>query len=180
MLPQLVQSDKTTMADMRGYNVIALMHRTDPFVKNFTSMPIQFNRDFQLYKDLDGETSFSFNDFSGSGIAQIFRQSNSTFLLISSLGDSTTKEALQSVIKSFGGQASAIQSNVCISTSDGKSNFFFKLRDDERVITYKGDKNLLLQFWESYKYFILIVILLLIVWSFFFVRRRVKKSQEIV
>lgn len=165
---------------MRGFNVIGLMHRTDPFIKNFSNMPIQFNRDFQLYKNLDGETSFSFNDFSGSGIAQIFRQSNSTFLLISSLGDSTTREALQSVIKSFGGQSSAIQSNVCISTSDGKSNFFFKLRDDEKMVSYKGDKNTFLTLWENYKYYILVVVLLLIVWSFFFVRRRVKKSQEIV
>lgn len=180
ILPVLVQSDKTTMADMRGFNVIGLMHRTDPFIKNFTDMPIQFNRDFQLYKNLDGETSFSFNDFSGSGIAQIFRQSNSTILLISSLGDSTTREALQSVIKSFGGQSSAIQSNVCISTSDGKSNFFFKLRDDEKMVSYKGDKNTFLVLWENYKYYILVVVLLLILWSFFFVRRRVKKSQEIV
>jgi hypothetical protein len=180
ILPVLVQSDKTTMADMRGFNVIGLMHRTDPFIKNFSNMPIQFNRDFQLYKNLDGETSFSFNDFSGSGIAQIFRQSNSTFLLISSLGDSATREALQSVIKSFGGQSSAIQSNVCISTSDGKSNFFFKLRDDEKMVSYKGDKNTFLTIWENYKYYILVVVLLLILWSFFFVRRRVKKSQEIV
>ncbi len=180
ILPTLVQSDKTTMADLKGFNVIALMHRTDPFIKNFTNMPIQFNRDFQLYKNLDGETSFSFNDFSGSGIAQIFRQSSSTVLLISSLGDSTTKGALQSVIKSFGGQASAIQSNVCISTSDGKSSFFFKLREDEKMVTYKGDKNTLLSLWENYKYFVLFIVLLLVIWSFFFVRRRVKKSQEIV
>jgi broad specificity phosphatase PhoE len=143
-------------------------------------MPIQFNRDFQLYKDLDGETSYSFNDFSNSGIAQIFRQANSTILLVSSLGDSTQKDAFQSVIKSFGGQASAIQSNVCITTSDGKSSFFFKLREDEKLVTYKGDKNTLLELWEKYKYFILIIFLLLIVFSFFFVRKRVKKSQEIV
>ncbi|MEY2901658.1 MAG: hypothetical protein RLY89_764, partial [Bacteroidota bacterium] len=88
--------------------------------------------------------------------------------------------AFQSVIKSFGGQASAIQSNVCITTSDGKSSFFFKLREDEKLVTYKGDKNTLLELWEKYKYFILIIFLLLIVFSFFFVRKRVKKSQEIV
>jgi hypothetical protein len=180
ILPTLVQSDKTNMGDMKGFNVIALMHRTDPFIKNFTNMPIQFNRDFQLYKDLDGETSYSFNDFSNSGIAQIFRQANSTFLLVSSLGDSTQKDAFQSVIKSFGGQASAIQSNVCITTADGKSSFFFKLREDEKLVTYKGDKNLVLEIWEKYKYFILIFLMLLIIWSFFFVRKRVKKSQEIV
>lgn len=180
ILPQLVQSDKTTMNDLKGFNVIALLQRADPFIKNFTNMPIQFNRDFQLYKDLDGETSYSFNDFSNSGIAQIFRQANSTILLVSSLGDSTQKDAFQSVIKSFGGQASAIQSNVCITTSDGKSSFFFKLREDEKLVTYKGDKNTLLELWEKYKYFILVIFLLLIVFSFFFVRKRVKKSQEIV
>ncbi|MEQ1623364.1 MAG: cellulose biosynthesis cyclic di-GMP-binding regulatory protein BcsB [Sediminibacterium sp.] len=180
ILPQLVASDKTSMNDLKGFNVIALMQRGDPFIKNFTNMPIQFNRDFQLYKDLDGETSYSFNDFSNSGIAQIFRQANSTILLVSSLGDSTQKDAFQSVIKSFGGQASAIQSNVCITTSDGKSSFFFKLREDEKLVTYKGDKNTLLELWEKYKYFILIIFLLLIVFSFFFVRKRVKKSQEIV
>jgi len=180
ILPQLVPSDKTTMNDLKGFNVIALLQRADPFVKNFSNMPIQFNRDFQLYKDLDGETSYSFNDFSNSGIAQIFRQANSTILLVSSLGDSTQKDAFQSVIKSFGGQVSAIQSNVCITTSDGKSSFFFKLREDEKLVTYKGDKNTLLELWEKYKYFILIIFLLLIVFSFFFVRKRVKKSQEIV
>jgi hypothetical protein len=180
ILPQLVPSDKTTMNDLKGFNVIALLQRADPFIKNFSNMPIQFNRDFQLYKDLDGETSYSFNDFSNSGIAQIFRQANSTILLVSSLGDSTQKDAFQSVIKSFGGQASAIQSNVCITTSDGKSSFFFKLREDEKLVTYKGDKNTLLELWEKYKYFILIIFLLLIVFSFFFVRKRVKKSQEIV
>ncbi len=180
ILPQLVASDKTSMNDLKGFNVIALLQRADPFIKNFTNMPIQFNRDFQLYKDLDGETSYSFNDFSNSGIAQIFRQANSTILLVSSLGDSTQKDAFQSVIKSFGGQASAIQSNVCITTSDGKSSFFFKLREDEKLVTYKGDKNTLLELWEKYKYFILIIFLLLIVFSFFFVRKRVKKSQEIV
>ncbi len=180
ILPQLVQSDRTTMDDLKGFNVIALLQRADPFIKNFTNMPIQFNRDFQLYKDLDGETSYSFNDFSNSGIAQIFRQANSTILLVSSLGDSTQKDAFQSVIKSFGGQASAIQSNVCITTSDGKSSFFFKLREDEKLVSYKGDRNTLLELFEKYKYFILIIFLLLIVFSFFLVRKRVKKSQEIV
>ncbi len=180
ILPQLVQSDKTTMNDLKGFNVIALLQRNDPFIKNFTNMPIQFNRDFQLYKDLEGETTYSFNDFSNSGIAQIFRQANSTILLVSSLGDSTQKDAFQSVIKSFGGQSSAIQSNVCITTSDAKSSFFFKLREDEKLVTYKGDKNTFLELWEKYKMFILMIFLVLIIFSFFFVRRRVKKSQEIV
>ena len=155
ILPELLQTDKAAAKDLIGYNAIALLQRNDAFIKNFTSLPIQFNRDFQLYKDLEGETSFSFNDFSGSGIAQIFQQQGSTILMISSLGDSTTKEAFQSVIKSFGSQSSAIQSNVCISTSDGRSSFFFKLREDEKLVSYKGDKNVFLELWESYKYIVL-------------------------
>jgi len=180
ILPELLQTDKAAAKDLVGYNAIALLQRNDAFVKTFTNLPIQFNRDFQLYKDLEGETSFSFNDFSGSGIAQIFQQQGSTILMISSLGDTTTKEAFQSVIKSFGSQSSAIQSNVCISTSDGRSSFFFKLREDEKLVSYKGDKNLFLELWESYKYFVLAILLLLILFGFYFVRKRVQQSQEIV
>jgi hypothetical protein len=180
ILPELLQTDKAAAKDLVGFNAIALLQRNDAFVKTFTNLPIQFNRDFQLYKDLEGETSFSFNDFSGSGIAQIFQQQGSTILMISSLGDSTTKEAFQSVIKSFGSQSSAIQSNVCISTSDGRSSFFFKLREDEKLVSYKGDKNVFLELWESYKYFVLAILLLLILFGFYFVRKRVQQSQEIV
>ena len=180
ILPELLQTDKAAVKDLIGYNGIALLQRNDAFVKNFTNLPIQFNKDFQLYKDLEGETSFSFNDFSGSGIAQIFQQAGSTVLMISSLGDSTTKDAFQSVIKSFGSQSSAIQSNVCISTSDGRSSFFFKLREDEKLVSYKGDKNVFLELWESYKYFLLGILLLLILFGFYFVRKRVQQSQEIV
>ncbi len=180
ILPELLQTDKAAAKDLIGYNAIALLQRNDAFIKKFTSLPIQFNRDFQLYKDLEGETSFSFNDFSGSGIAQIFQQQGSTILMISSLGDSTTKEAFQSVIKSFGSQSSAIQSNVCISTSDGRSSFFFKLREDEKLVSYKGDKNVFLELWESYKYIVLGILLLLILFGFYFVRKRVQQSQEIV
>jgi Bacterial cellulose synthase subunit len=180
ILPELLQTDKAAAKDLVGYNAIALLQRNDAFVKTFTNLPIQFNRDFQLYKDLEGETSFSFNDFSGSGIAQIFQQQGSTILMISSLGDTTNKEAFQSVIKSFGSQSSAIQSNVCISTSDGRSSFFFKLREDEKLVSYKGDKNLFLELWESYKYFVLAILLLLILFGFYFVRKRVQQSQEIV
>ena len=180
ILPELLQTDKAAAKDLVGYNAIALLQRNDAFIKNFSNLPIQFNRDFQLYKDLEGETSFSFNDFSGSGIAQIFQQQGSTILMISSLGDSTIKEAFQSVIKSFGSQSSAIQSNVCISTSDGRSSFFFKLREDEKLVSYKGDRNLFLELWERYKYFVLGILLLLILSGFYFVRKRVQQSQEIV
>ncbi|WP_204277744.1 hypothetical protein, partial [Enterobacter hormaechei] len=73
---------------LRDFNAIALVQRNDPFVKNFTSsLPVQFTRDFQLYKDVSGQTAYSINDFASSGIAQIFKQGPTTYLLVTALGD---------------------------------------------------------------------------------------------
>ena len=149
---------------MANMNAIALLHRNDPLIKNFEkNLPVQFNRDFQLYKDISGETSYSINDFSNSGIAQIFRQGSSTFLLVSALGDSSISDAFEGVIKSFGSQYSAIESNVCIANSKGKSNFFFKLPDNAGLVPIEAIKTiwpyfgisisiLCLQVWVSYWY----------------------------
>jgi len=180
-IPELVSSDKANLNDMANMNAIALLHRNDPLIKNFEkNLPVQFNRDFQLYKDISGETSYSINDFSNSGIAQIFRQGSSTFLLVSALGDSSISDAFEGVIKSFGSQYSAIESNVCIANSKGKSNFFFKLPDNAGLVTYRGDKNNMAMLWNKYKYFMLGGLAILLVLGFFFIRKRVKKSQEIV
>jgi LPXTG-motif cell wall-anchored protein len=168
------------MDDLRDYNAIAMVHRNDPFIKNFTSLPVQFNKDFQLYKDVIGQTAYSINDFSNSGIAQIFKQGQSTFILITALGDTAISDAFEGVIRSFGSQYSAIESNVCIANSKGKSNFFFKLPDNAGIVSYRGDKNNMAIIWNNYKFFILGGLLLILVAAFFFVRKRVKKSQEIV
>jgi hypothetical protein len=133
-----------------------------------------------LYKDLEGQVSYSINDFSNSGIAQIFRQNGSTFLVISTLGDTAIQGAYESVIKSFGTQFSSIETNVCIATSKGQSNFFFKLPEDSDLVTYRGERNPLLVFWETYKFFIVGFLVAFLILAFFFVRKRVKKSQEIV
>ncbi|MBR2648124.1 MAG: hypothetical protein IKD55_04750 [Sediminibacterium sp.] len=180
-IPEMVTSDKVTPDELRDFNAIALVQRNDPFVKNFTSsLPVQFTRDFQLYKDVSGQTAYSINDFASSGIAQIFKQGPTTYLLVTALGDTAVGDAFESVISSFGSQYSAIESNVCIANNRGKSNFFFKLPDNAGVVTYRGDKNNLLLFWNNYKLFIMIGAVLLLVALFFFVRRRVKRSQEIV
>jgi len=179
-IPEMASSDKITLDELRNYNAIALMHRNDGFIKNFSSLPIQFNKDFQLYKDVNGQTPYSINDFSNSGIAQIFKQGPSTFMLITALGDTAVSDAFEGVIKSFGAQYSAIESNVCIANSNGKSNFFFKLPDNSGMVSYRGDKNNMLLLWNNYRFFILGGLLLILIASFFFVRKRVKKSQEIV
>lgn len=180
IIPPLVSSDKISVDDFKGFNIIALVNREDNFVKKFTQLPLQFNKDFQLYKDKDGKTNeYSLNDFSNSGIAQIFREKGSTILLITATGgDSASKIAFESVIKNFSTQLTEIESNVVISQSSGKSNSFFKLPEGNDVVSYKGDKNTFAIFWEKFKWFILIGLLVLVLLAFFFVRNKVKESQE--
>ncbi|KAF0243046.1 MAG: hypothetical protein FD183_137 [Chitinophagaceae bacterium] len=82
-IPEMVSTDKASMEDLRNYNAIVLTHRNDAFIKNFsTSLPVQFNKDFQLYKDVSGQTSYSINDFANSGIAQIFKQGQTVWPIV--------------------------------------------------------------------------------------------------
>lgn len=179
IVPQLVDS-KSSLDDLKGFNLIALLQRNDPFIKQFSSMPVQYDKDFQIYKDSKGLLTYSLNDFSNSGMAQIFREKGSTVLVVTDLGDSSHKDAFESVIKNFSTQLTEIESNVCIANSNGISNYFFKMPEDLSSVIYKGEKSKLLIFWESYKYWLLLVLLALVLLAFFFVRNKVRQSQEIV
>ena len=180
IIPQLVAADKSSLDELRGFNLITLLQRNDPFVKNFTGLPVQFDKDFQLYKDSKGQLTYSINDFSNSGMAQIFREKGNTVLLITSLGDSSHKDAFASVIKNLSTQLTEIESNVLIANSNGISNYFFKMPEDSNLVLYRGEKNKLAIFWENYKYLLLLILLGLVLLGFLFVRKRVRKSQEIV
>ncbi len=179
IVPPLISSDKTTMDDLKGFNVIALLNKLDPFVKNFSLLPVNFTKDFQLYKDNQGVPNYQINDFSNSGIAQIFKERGSTVLLVTSLGgDSANKVAFESVVKNFSTQLTEIESNVCIANSNGKSNYFFKLPEDNDLVSYRGESNGFQIFYEKYKWFFLCLLLILVVLAFLFVRNKVRESQE--
>jgi hypothetical protein len=180
IVPQLVASDKSTVDELRGFNLIVLAPRNDPFAKTLSQMPIQADKDFEIYKDSKGTLTYSVNDFSNSGMAQIFREKGNTVLYITSLGDSTYKESMLSVIKNFGTQLTEIESNVLIANSNGLSNYFFKVPEDSNSVVYKGERSKLSIFWDKYKYWLLAVLLIFVLLAFFFVRNKVKKSQEIV
>jgi len=180
IIPQVVASDKTSVDDMRGYNIIALLDRNDAFMKNFSNLPVQYDKDFQIYKDEKSQTAYSLNDFSNSGMAQIFRERGSTILLVTALGDSYVKDAFLSVIKNFSTQLTEIESNVCIANSNGISNYFFKMPEDSNLIRYKGDKSFIAIWWDRLKFVVLGILLILVVLAYYFVRSKVKKSQEIV
>ncbi len=179
ILPPLVSTDKISLDDLKGFNIIALLNKEDKFVKNFTQLPLQFTKDFEVYKDKDGKTEYSINDYANSGVAQIFRERGSTILLVTATGgDSANKVAFESVIKNFSTQLTEIESNVCIAQSNGKSNYFFKAPEGNDIISYKGESNSFAIFWEKFKWIILIGLLALVVLAFFFVRGKVKESQE--
>lgn len=180
----IVPKIKTTsgMGEFSNYNVIALVQKGDPFVSKYNSvMPVNFDKDWQLYKDATGKLNYSVTDFSNSGLAQIFRDKSQTILMVTALGgDSTVKTAYFSVVKNFTSQLTEIESNVCIANSNGLSNYFFKAPEGNSVVSYKGDKSSLEKFWDSYKLYILGLILILILLAFFFVRNRVRKATDAV
>jgi len=180
IVPQLVSSEKANIDELRGFNLIALLSRGDKFVSNFSQMPIKFDKDFQIYKDSKGLLTYNINDFSNSGLAQIFRERGSTVLLVTALGDSLQKEAFESVVKNFSTQITEIESNVCFANSGGYSKYFFKMPEDSNSVLYKGEKNAWLEFWSTYKLWILGILIILLILGFYFVRGKVKKSQEIV
>ena len=181
IVPPVVTTDKATnFSDLNSFNLIVLLDKSDGFVKNFSNMPVHYDKDFQIYSDADKKTTYSINDFSNSGIAQIFREKGSTILLVTSLGDSLPKNSFVSVIKNFSTQLTEIESNVCIANSNGLSNYFFKMPEDNNMVSYKSDKSWLTAFWDNFKFVILGILLILVVLAYFFVRGKVKQSQEIV
>jgi hypothetical protein len=180
IVPQLVSSEKANIDELRGFNLIALLQRGDKFISNFAQLPIKYEKDFQIYKDAKGSLTYSLNDFSNSGMAQIFKERGSTILVVTALGDTLQSDAFESVVKNFSTQLTEIESNVCFANSGGLSNYFFKVPEESNSVIYKGERNVWLDFWNTYKLIILGVLIILLILGFYFVRGKVKQSQEIV
>ena len=181
IVPQIFKA--STVGDAGDFNIIALVNRGDAFATKYADkMPVKFDKDFQIYTGLNGAASYTVNDFSSSGLAQIFKdKSNNTVLLVSALGDSGVNgSAYLSAIKNFSTQLTEIESNVCIANSNGMSNYFFKAPDDNSIVSYKNNESGLEKFLSAYKYWILGLILILLVVGFFGVKSKVKKATDAV
>lgn len=179
MVPPIVTS--TSVGDVSDYNLIALVERNDAWAQTFNDRPVKFDKDFQVYKGKEGATSYTVNDFSNSGLAQVFKEKGSTILMVTALGgDSSIQNAFQSVVKNFSTQLTEIQSNVCIANSNGLSNYFFKVPEDNSIVSYPNNSSGFERFLSSYKYVILGVIILLLILGFFAVKNRVKKATDAV
>lgn len=180
VVPPVVTS--SSAGDVGDYNVIALVDRQDAFGKKYgTALPVQFDKDFQIYKGMQGAANYTVNDFSNSGLAQIFKDKSSTVLIATALGgDSSVSGAFLSVVKNFSTQLTEIESNVCIANSNGMSNYFFKAPEDNSIVSYSNNMSGFEKFWNNYKYYILGLLILLLILGFFGVRRRVKQATDAV
>ncbi len=176
--PEFVYSTDIPAADLKKYNIIALLSKDDQLMKEFPDAPIRFDRDFRLYNTDNNTTVYSLSDTVSNGLAQIFYgRSNNATLVITATGTHIA-EAFLAASKSITEQLSTLSSNVCI--SDVNSNkYLFNINKSSENLEYVDTKSGLTRFWDSYNLYILLGILILILLSFLYVRSRVQKSQDL-
>jgi Bacterial cellulose synthase subunit len=176
--PEFVYSDDITPADLKKYNIVALLSQYDQIMNAFPDAPINFNHKFRLYKDENNRIVYSLSDSVSNGLSQIFYgRSNNAVLVLTATGKDPA-DAFTAAAKSITEQLSTLSSNVCI--SDVNSNkYLFNINKSSENLEYVDTKSALTRFWETYNLYILLGILVLILMSFLYVRAKVQKSQEL-
>jgi hypothetical protein len=176
--PEFVYSDNVTPADLKKYNIIALLSQNDPLMAYFPDAPISFNRKFRLYNNENNKVVYSLSDSVSNGLAQIFYgRSNNAVLVLTATGKDIS-DAFTAASKSITEQLSTLSSNVCI--SDVNSNkYLFNINKSSENLEYVDTKSALTRFWETYNLYVLLGILVLILMSFLYVRSKVQESQEL-
>lgn len=176
--PEFVYSDQVTAADLKKYNIVALLSQYDPLMTYFPDAPISFNRKFRLHHNENNKVVYSLSDSVSNGLSQIFYgRSNNAVLVLTATGKDLAN-AFTSAARSITEQLSTLSSNVCI--SDVNSNkYLFNINKSSGNLEYIDTKTSLTRFWENYNLYILLGILVLILMSFLYVRSKVQKSQEL-
>jgi len=176
--PEFVYSDSVTPADLKKYNIVALLSQHDPLMDNFPDAPIRFNKKFRLYNNENNRIVYSLSDSVSNGLAQIFYgRSNNAVLVLTATGTDLSN-AFTAASKSITEQLSTLSSNMCISDVNG-NKYLFNINKSSENLEYFDTKSSLTRFWETYNLYILLGILVLILMSFLYVRSRVQKSQEL-
>ncbi|MGN6637829.1 MAG: cellulose biosynthesis cyclic di-GMP-binding regulatory protein BcsB [Mucilaginibacter sp.] len=176
--PEFVYSDSVTPADLKKYNIVALLSQADPLMDNFPDAPIKFNQKFRLYNNENNKIVYSLSDSVSNGLAQIFYgRSNNAVLVLTATGNDKA-DAFTAASKSITEQLSTLTSNMCISDVNG-NKYLFNINKSSENVDYFDTKSALTRFWETYNLYILLGILMLILMSFLYVRSRVQKSQEL-
>ncbi|HVV55849.1 MAG TPA: cellulose biosynthesis cyclic di-GMP-binding regulatory protein BcsB [Mucilaginibacter sp.] len=176
--PDLVYSDSMKPADLKKYNIIALLSQHDQLMDEFPDAPIKFNKKFRLYNNENNKIVYSLSDSVSNGLAQIFYgRSNNAVLVLTATG-SDIADAFTAASKSITEQLSTLSSNMCIADVNG-DKYLFNINKSSENLEYFDTKSALTRFWEAYNLYILLGILVLILMSFLYVRSKVQKSQEL-
>jgi len=176
--PEFAYSDDVTAADLKKYNIVALLSQLDPLIKKFREAPIQFDKKFRILNNEDGKEVYKLSDSVSNGLAQIFYgRSNNAVLVLTATGNDKT-DAFTAASKSITEQLSTLSSNMCVSDVNG-NKYLFNISKSSENLEYFDTKSALTRFWETYNLYILLGLLVLILMSFLYVRSRVQKSQEL-
>lgn len=176
--PEFAYSDQVNPADLKKYNIVALLSQKDPLMKEFPDAPIRFQDKFRLYNDENNKVVYSLSDSVSNGLAQIFYGRNNNAVLVLTATGKELSESFVSASRSITEQLSTLSSNVCISDVNG-NKYLFNISKSSGNLEYVETKSALTLFWESYNLYILLGILVLILMSFLYVRSKVQKSQEL-
>lgn len=176
--PEFVYSDQVNAADLKKYNIVALLSQHDQLMALFPDAPISFNKQFRLYNNENNKPVYSLSDSVSNGLAQIFYgRSNNAVLVLTATGQQLA-EGFTAASKSITEQLSTLSSNVCVSDVNG-NKYLFNINKSSENLEYVDTKSSLTRFWENYNLYILLGILVLILMSFLYVRSKVQKSQEL-
>ncbi|GGH16305.1 hypothetical protein GCM10007352_25610 [Mucilaginibacter phyllosphaerae] len=178
--PEFIYSSDiaSTPSELKKNNIIALLSKDDPLMKEFPDAPIQFDRNFRLYNTDNNTVVYSLADTTSNGLAQIFYgRSNNATLVLTATGKHLS-EAFLAASKSITEQLSTLSSNVCISDVNN-NKYLFNINKSSENLEYIDTKSALTRFWDTYNLYILLGILVLILLSFLYIRSKVQKSQEL-
>lgn len=178
--PDFVYSDNVSSADLKKYNIVALLSQHDPLLSksSLPDAPIRFDEKFRILNDENNKEVYRLSDSVSNGLAQIFYgRSNNAVLVLTATGTKQA-DAFLAVSKSITEQLSTLSSNMCIADVNG-NKYLFNINKSSENIDYFDTKSALTRFWEQYNLYILLGILVLILMSFLYVRSRVQKSQEL-
>ncbi|MDN3551467.1 cellulose biosynthesis cyclic di-GMP-binding regulatory protein BcsB [Mucilaginibacter aquaedulcis] len=175
--PEFIYADEIKPADLKKYNIIALLSKTDKLLNEFPDAPINFKKNFRLYNTDNNVPIYSLSDTVSSGLAQIFYgRSNNATLVFTATGKHIP-EAFSAASKAVTEQLSVLSSNICL--ADVNTNtYLFNVNKPGDNFEYTDTQSGLNIFWENYNLYILLAILTLILLSFLYVRSKVQKSQE--
>jgi len=176
--PEFKYSDDITAAELKKYNIVALLSQHDPLMDNFRYAPIKFNKKFRILKNENGDEVYRLSDSVSNGLAEIFYGPNNNAVLVITATGSEQEKAFTAASKSITEQLSTLSSNICISDVNG-NKYLFNINKSSENLEYFDTKNALTRFWETYNLYILLGLLVLILMSFLYVRSRVQKSQEL-